>query len=599
MAGGAALETLTTDMILVLGLIGLAVVLFITEWVRVDLVGILMMVLTPFLGLVKPLEAFAGLSSNAVVSIIAVMIIGAGLNRTGLVGLAVKPVVKLSHGKTKRVMVLVSATVAGISSIMQNIGAAALFLPAVQRISRNQMIPISRLLMPIGFAAILGGTTTLVGSSPLILLNDLMKPLGLKPFGLFSVTPVGVCLVGLGIVYFLVLGRWVLPKGQTPPAEQLCHLHPQEGQHFEVKVPEELPQPLTAEVMVRRYGVHLVGLIKSGGGDKIMAPDGRTVLYPGDVMAVLAKREGLELLARDFGLEVKPSLERFIEDLSPQLWGAVEAVVAPRSELEGKTLGQVHFVSKFHLNPLVVFRGDEPREVRLEAMELRAGDSLLMEGPWTRFRILAEKGWLIFCTPVREEPPASGKAAVAGAWLAVSLLLILVFKVQLGLSLLTGALGMLVCRVIAVDEAYHAIDWRTVFLLAGLMPLGLATLHTGTAAWVAQEALRVMGHLSPLAVLAVVGVLSTVFTLVVSNVGAVVLLLPIAVELALDAGADPRLAALVVGLATSNSFILPTHQVNALYMGPGRYHSTDFLKAGLPLSVLFLVVMLGVLYLFY
>jgi len=591
--------SLTTDMILVLALIGLAVLLFITEWVRVDLVGILMMVLTPFLGLVEPAEAFAGLSSNAVVSIIAVMIIGAGLNRTGLVGLLVKPVINLSHGKPKRIMALVSATVAGISSIMQNIGAAALFLPAVQRISRNQMIPISRLLMPIGFAAILGGTTTLVGSSPLILLNDLIKPLGLEPFGLFSVTPVGVCLVLAGIAYFLALGPWVLPQGQMPPAEQLCHLHPQEGQHFEAVVPEELPQSLTAEVMLRRYGVHLLGLIKSGGHEKILAPDGRSVLYPGDVVALLARREGLETLVRDFGLEVKPGLEVFAEDLSPQLWGAVEAVVAHRSELEGKTLGQVHFVSKFHLNPLAVFRGDKPREVRLEAMELRAGDSLLMEGPWSRFRILAEKGWLIFCTPVREEPPASGKAAVAGAWLAVSLILILGFKVQLGLGLLTGALGMLVCRVIRVDEAYQAVDWRTIFLLAGLMPLGLATLKTNTAAWVAQQTLAALGDLSPLAVLAVVGVLSTVFTLVVSNVGAVVLLVPIAVELAIKAGADPRLAALAVGLATSNSFILPTHQVNALYMGPGRYHSTDFLKAGLPLSVLFLVVMLGVLYVLY
>ncbi|MCB2225669.1 MAG: SLC13 family permease [Desulfarculaceae bacterium] len=590
---------LTTDMILVLALIGLAVLLFVTEWVRVDLVGIMMMVLTPFLGLVKPAEAFAGLSSNAVVSIIAVMIIGAGLDRTGLVGMLVKPVVSLSHGKAKRVMVLISATVAGISSIMQNIGAAALFLPAVQRVSRNQMIPISRLLMPIGFAAILGGTTTLVGSSPLILLNDLIKPLGLKPFGLFSVTPVGVCLVAAGIIYFLVLGRWVLPEGQTPPAEELCHLHPQEGRHFEAVVPEELPQSLTAEVMLRRYGVHLVGLIKSGGHEKLMAPDGRSVLYSGDVVALLARREGLETLVRDFGLEVKPELEIFADDLSPQLWGAAEAVVAPRSELEGKTLGQVHFVSKFHLNPLTVFRGKEPREVRLEAMELRAGDSLLMEGPWSRFRILAEKGWLIFCTPVREEPPASGRAAVAGAWLAVSLVLIMVFKVQLGLGLLTGALGMLVCRVIPVSEAYHSIDWRTIFLLAGLMPLGQATLNTGTAAWVAQEALRLLGHLSPLAVLAAVGIMSTAFTLVVSNVGAVVLLVPIAVELALDAGADPRLAALAVGLATSNSFILPTHQVNALYMGPGRYHSTDFMKAGLPLSIVFLVVMLGVLYLLY
>ncbi|MCB2192503.1 MAG: SLC13 family permease [Deltaproteobacteria bacterium] len=590
---------LTNQMIEVLVLIGLAVFLFVVEWVRVDVVGIMMMVLTPLLGLVTPQEAFSGLASNAVVSIIAVMIIGAGLDRTGLVGLLVKPVLKLAGGHIRRVVVLISGTVAVISAIMQNIGAAALFLPAVQRISRSQMIPISRLLMPIGFAAILGGTLTLVGSSPLILLNDLIAPFDLRPFSLFSVTPVGVCLVAAGIIYFVVLGRWVLPRGTTPLAERMCHLHPRDGRHFEVIIPPELPQTLTAEIMARRYGVHLLALDKVNHGEKVSAPDERSVLYPGDVAAVLAEPDSLQRLAQDFNLEIKPGLETFAEELSPQQWGAVEAVVAPRSELVSKTLGQVHFVTKFQLKPVVIFRGDTPNEVLLEEMELKEGDSLLMEGPWRRFRILAEKGWLIFCTPVREEPPASGKAAWAGIWLAVSLVMILGFKMQLGLGLLTGALGMLVTRVITVDEAYHSVDWRTVFLLAGLLPLGMATLKTGAAAWLAQEILRLAGPLPPLALLAMVGALSTVFTLVVSNVGAVVLLVPIAVQLALQADADPRLAALAVGLATSNSFILPTHQVNALYMGPGRYHSMDFIKAGLPLSILFLVVMLAVLYLLY
>ncbi|MBU2470300.1 MAG: SLC13 family permease, partial [Proteobacteria bacterium] len=491
--------TLTKDMLLVLALIGLAVFLFVVEWVRVDVVGILMMVLTPLLGLVTPQEAFSGLASNAVVSIIAVMIIGTGLDRTGLVNLVVGPVLKLAGGHARRVVVLISATVAGISSIMQNIGAAALFLPAVQRISRGQMIPISRLLMPIGFAAILGGTLTLVGSSPLILLNDLIKPFGLAPFSLFSVTPVGLCLVAAGIIYFAVLGPYVLPQGVTPPAERMCHLHPVGGEHFEVVIPPELPQSLTAEIMARRYGVHLVGLEKTDHGEKLLAPDERSVLYSGDVAAVLAEPTALERLAGDFNLEIRPRLEAFAEELSPQQWGAVEAVVAPRSELVGKTLGQVHFVTKFQLNPVAIFRGETPNEVRLEELELREGDSLLMEGPWRRFRILAEKGWLIFCTPVREEPPATGKAAWAGVWLAVALIMILGFKVQLGLGLLTGALGMMITRVIRVDEAYQAVDWRTVFLLAGLLPLGMATLKTGAAAWLAQEVLSLAGPLPPLA----------------------------------------------------------------------------------------------------
>ncbi len=178
--------------------------------------------------------------------------------------------------------------------------------------------------------------------------------------------------------------------------------------------------------------------------------------------------------------------------------------------------------------------------------------------------------------------------------------MVIVFKIQLSVCLMTGALGMILTRVLSIDEAYESVDWRTIFLLAGLIPLGIATEKTGTAAWIAHQVLGALGgSVSPILLLAVIGVLSTLFTLVISNVGATVLLIPLVVNMAMAAGTDPRLAALVVGMATSNSFILPTHQVNALYMGPGHYRSVDFMKAGGVLSVIFLVVLIGMIYLFY
>ena len=189
------MEHLTPDMMMVMMMIGVAIFLFIVEWVRVDVVAILMMVCLPLLGLVTPKEAFVGLSSNAVVSIIAVIIIGAGLDKTGMINKLVKPVLAVAGNSTSRIIVAISFTVAVISSFMQNIGAAALFLPAIQRISKVQKIPLGRLLMPVGFSAILGGTITLVGCSPLILLNDLLLPFNLEPFGLFDVTPIGLALV--------------------------------------------------------------------------------------------------------------------------------------------------------------------------------------------------------------------------------------------------------------------------------------------------------------------------------------------------------------------------------------------------------------------
>jgi di/tricarboxylate transporter len=220
-------------------------------------------------------------------------------------------------------------------------------------------------------------------------------------------------------------------------------------------------------------------------------------------------------------------------------------------------------------------------------------------GTWKRLKTLQQEGGLLFSIPTETEYMRPEKAIWAGIWLVTALVMIMGFNIQLSVSLMTGALGMIVTRVLTVDEAYQSVDWRTIFLLAGLIPLGIATEKTGTAAWIAQSVLSVIGTVSPIVLLTVIGILSTLFTLVISNVGATVLLVPLVVNMAIAAHADPRMAALVVGLATSNSFVLPTHQVNALYMGPGRYRTFDFLKAGSIVSVVFLVVMIAMISLVY
>ncbi|MDZ7697482.1 MAG: SLC13 family permease [Deltaproteobacteria bacterium] len=590
----------TNQMWLVLGMIGLALLLFITEWVRVDVVGLLMMTALPLMGLLDPRRAFSGLASNAVISIGAVMVIGAGMDKAGLIRKLVKPVIGLAGNRSGRLVVLISAFVAVVSSFLQNIGAAALVLPALQRISRRMDLSISRLLMPIGFACILGGTLTLVGSSPLIMLNDLIAPFHLEKFSLYSVTPIGLCLITAGIAYFLLLGRWVLPGGDEAETRLAgCLHHGPLGRHFELTVPPELPGPLTAQMMRAEYQTFLVGLAKFDGGGKHMAPDERVAVYPGDTLAVVAETDNLNRLIKDYGLVVSPQMEVFKEELKHKAWGLAEGIVGPRSELVGKTLGEFHFRSKFRINVLAVYRGDEVFETDLDELVLKNGDAIQLEGTWDRFRVLRDQGLLIFCTEVLEEPIPRQKTLWATFWFAVAMTLLLGFGLKLSLSLLTGALGMVISRVVTIQEAYRAVDWRTVFLLAGLMPLGYATTDTGTADAIAKWSIGLFGTLSPLTLYALLAVLATFLTLVVSNVGAVVLLVPLAIHMAQQTGADPRLAALVVGIGTSNSFLLPTHQVNALYMGAGRYHTLDFVKAGSGMSLLFLaIVVFGVRYLY-
>jgi di/tricarboxylate transporter len=599
-------NALNTEMVLVLFMIGLAIFLFIMEWIRVDMVAILMTISLPLLGLVTPKEAFSGFSSNAVISIIAVIIIGAGLDKTGLINRVVNPIVKLAGNSSSRVILFMGATVAFISSFMQNIGAAALFLPAIKRVSKSMNISLSQLLMPIGFCAIIGGTVTLVGSSPLILLNDLIIPFDLEPFKLFDVTPIGLSLVGSGILYFILVGRFVLPSGkkekETAQSKDLSSVssYDEISQAFEIKTPSDFGvfmDPLTIRDVRENYTVNVVAL-SARDNIKIMSLTPEMEIGPENDLAVFGQEKNVKKFARDYGLEVKTGLVIFKDDLAPAVSGVVEAVVAPRSDLINKTLRENHFWEQFQVNPLAISRADETFYTGLSDIKLRSGDTIVLHGTWQRFNILQKQKNLIFTTPVSEVLKPE-KAFVAGFWLLVSLIMIIVFEIQLSVCLMTGAFGMILCRVLHIDEAYQAVDWRTVFLLAGLIPLGIATQKSGTAAWIANTVLSFIGDVPGVVLLATIGLLSTFFTLVVSNVGATVLLVPLVVNMAMAAGIDPRMAALVVGIATSNSFVLPTHQVNALYMGPGKYRTLDYIKAGGLMTILFLTVMIIVMYLFY
>jgi len=600
------MQPLTTEMILVMAMIGIAIFLFVVEWVRVDVVAILMMVSLPLLHLVTPKEAFIGLSSNAVVSIIAVIIIGAGLDRTGLINNLVAPILKIAGKSTSRIIIAISLAIAIISSFMQNIGAAALFLPAVQRISKTLHISISRLLMPIGFSAILGGTVTLVGSSPLILLNDLLAPFNLKPFGLFDVTPVGLSLVASGILCFIVLGRFILPQGTQDTAKESpspVEKAPFEmiGNAYELKTPEDYTHyrdPVHVDDLRRRYLVNIVALTEPPDF-KIISPSADTVIRAGVELVAYGLEKDIKRMAESEDMILKNSLDVFKHEVAAHAAGTVEAVVAPRSPLEGKTLKEIDLPDRFQITPLAVYRQGEIYRAQIGDLVLGVGDAILIHGPWKRLQLLQSERSLLFTTPVDVELMRPEKALFAGFWLAVALVMILIFKIQLSVCLMTGALGMIITRVLSIDEAYRAVDWRTIFLLAGLIPLGIATEKSGTAAWIANAVLAATGTVKPIVLLTIIGLLSTAFTLVISNVGATVLLVPLVVNLAIAAHADPRMAALVVGLATSNSFILPTHQVNALYMGPGRYRSTDFMKAGGVISIVFIAVMIGTIYLFY
>lgn len=607
---------LTSDIVAALSILGFAMVLFVFELVRVDVAALVVLVLLGlssllpgYDGLIPVDHLFDGFSSNAVMSIIAVMIIGAGLDKTGVMGTMAGRILKYAGKTEKRIIVTLSFCAAYISSFMQNIGAAALFLPVTSRISRRTGIPISRLLMPMGFCSILGGTMTMVGSSPLILLNDLLRSANkhlpddvtpMQEFGLFSVTPVGIMLVITGVLYFLYFGRKVLPvsKQSSRTTENLQYYRDMYGIdgrmfEFEVSKDSDLAGRNLGEIESHGRAGWILG-VKSGGNTQI-APAQDIMVEQGSLLAIMGSKSSVEKYAELHNLKIKPYLHEFADFLNVTNAGIAEVVIPPDSELIGKSISEIAFRRRYGVRVLAVYRIDQVIDENLPGLVFQSGDTLIVHSRWHDLNNMANSTEFAVVTDFPRETFRPNKLAYASIAFLLAISLVLFSKLPLSIALMTGALGMIISGVIKMEEAYHAVSWQTVFLLACLIPLGLAMDQSGAAQWLAFQALGFMQGVPIWGIQAFLAVLATIFTLVMSNVGATVLLVPLAIQMAIGAGADPAMFALTVALSTSNSFLLPTHQVNALIMGPGGYSVKDFMRAGGGMTVLFLVIVIVML----
>ncbi len=603
--------TLTPEMIWVLCVLGATIILFVFELLRVDVVAICVMVALGLLDLVPGNQLFQGFASNAVISIIAVMILGAGLDRTGVMTQVAAFILRIGGRTELRIMPLVSGTVGIISGFMQNVGATALFLPVVSRIASRSGLPMSRLLMPMGFCAIMGGTLTMVGSSPLILLNDLIDnsnrnlPPGastLENFDLFAVFPVGIALVGTSIVFFLLGGRFLLPVRETDdlgsPSKTknyFASVYGVEGDVFEAVVTADSPLvgQTVGEAESEFDRVFILAL--RNGDDRIIAPPSGEMIWVGTVLGLMGTREDVKTLAEENELKVQPRLTSFGQLFNPSRAGISEVVITPGSRFVGKAPIEVQFRKRYGLNVLALDRGDEVFRKDARLIPLQVGDTLVIHSVWRDLAAVAKDREFVVVTDIPKEEQRPHKVGWALLFFTLALGLIIFSEFRLSICLLVGAMGMVLTGVISIEEAYSSVSWKTVFLLASLIPLGLAMDVTGTAAWIAQITLEMLGDISPIGLQLILAVLTTFFTLVMSNVGATTLLVPLAINIALATDSDPALFALIVAISASNAFLIPTHQVNALIMGPGGYRVADFLKVGGVMTVLFLAVEIAVI----
>ena len=604
---------MTTEIMSMLAILALAVFAFASDIVRTDVGALFILLLLGLLNFVPGLDPwiapetlFDGFSSNAVIAIMAVMMISRGLNKTGLLERVAELIIAKSDNNERRVIAVVGTTVGLLSSFMQNTGAAALFIPVTSRIAVGTGIALQRLLLPMAFCAIVGGTLTLVGSSPLILLNDLLPP-GMPAFELFDVSLIGLILLTATVALFILAKDRLLPKAdnQTDTTiggrtlDYFKNVYDLDAFIYELVIPHD--SELVGQRIIEAETKNNLYIVAAQiNHEDRVAPARDSLLQGGTTIAVLAGTQTLTRFVERHALKLQRNLKVFANSLTPAKAGISELVIPPDSELVGQTIAEIKMRPTYGLTVLAIHRAGQGIRENLREVALQAGDTLVCHSSWSNLaRLKDNRNFIVVTSKFPQEDTRPHKVLHALACLALAIGLVLFTELRLSVALMTGAVLMVLTHVITMDEAYAAISWRTVFLLASLVPVGIAVEQTGTAQWIAQTLLFWFGDVSDWVIQLIIALLAVFFSLTISNVGATVLLVPLAINMALQTGADPRLYALIAALGTTNAFLLPTHQVNALIMGPGKYHVTDFTRAGIWLTLVYLVVMLATVNMIY
>jgi di/tricarboxylate transporter len=777
---------MTADIAIVLGILAAAIVLFVTERIRVDVVALMVLVSLALAGLITPAEALSGFANLAVVTVWAVLILSAGLARTGVAALIGKPVLRFAGESEARLIALIMLLVGVLSGFMNDIGVAALMLPVVVDIARRTGRPPSRLLMPLAFAALLGGLNTLIGTPPNILVSEALRQYGLEPFHMFDYTPTGVVVMVAGIAFMVLVGRHLLPSrdikdlteepqaapGEVfglrerlfvvflPPdsplagktlaqsrlgaalglnvlailrsdgnrlapgpaaflrpgdrllvegrsdrlselrgrrtliieddhlaAERLLSaevemaelaLAPQSsllGQSLEqigfrgrfgvivlaiqrgggvvrtnldelplqrddvlliqatreqldllrteseftlsridsaadyhledrlmaMRVPEDsslVDRTLVESRLGDSFGLGVMGIIREGATQLMPAADER--LAAGDLLLVKARPADLETLEGLQGLEPNGEAPPDLSELESEHVGLMEVALSPRTTLAGKTLRQILFRDKYGLSVLAIWRGGRAYRSNLRDMELRFGDALLLYGPRERLRVLGLEPDFLVLTEAGQETPRLNKAPLALLIMAAVLTPVILDVLPIAIAAVAGVVLMVLTGCLTMEEAYQAIEWKAVFLIAGMLPLGIAMEQTGAARFLAEGVVGLVGPLGPLAVMGGLFVLAALASQVMPNPAVAVLLAPIALNTASDLGISPYPLMMAVAVSASAAFLSPVgHSANVLVMGPGGYKFADYTKVGIPLTLVTLGVVLLVLPIFW
>jgi di/tricarboxylate transporter len=578
---------------IVLGLLVVATVLFARETLSVDLVTLLVLIGLVASGILTPREAFSGFSDDIVVILVSIFVVSGALQQTGIMDAAAARLHALGGGSPRRLLLALMLTVGGMSSFMNNTTATAVFVAPALGLARRAKISASRLLMPMAFASILGGTCTLIGTSTNVAVSGFIARAGLAPVGLFEITPVGLVVLAIGVVYMLTIGYRLLPD------------HPD--------------APLAEEYAIREYlseivvvpGSHMIGqrifesdlaklefrILEVIRGSQHLPADELMKIEEGDLLLVQGKIEDLLKVKETAGIEIKPDLDpwaRGLEDLK-----LAEVLVTPRSDLVGRTLREVDFRRRYGVAALAIYRHGSALREKVGRIRLRLGDLLLVQGPAERFAELRRESDFWILEELSTDLFRKRKGLLTVAFFGAGLVVGSIGLLPLSIAILAAAALTLLFRCITTEEAYEFIDWRLIVLIGGMTALGLAMQKTGAAELLAGLLVEGLRPLGVMGILAGLFAFTIMLTQPMSNAAAALVVLPIALETARVLDANPRTFAVGIMLAASVSFIAPFEPSCILVYGPGKYRFADFVKTGIGLTVILMLTVLLLLPVFW
>ncbi len=575
------------NIILVGVIVVVAMAMFIWGRVRVDIVALCVLVALFLSQLITPAQVLYGFANQATVTIASMFIISAGLVRTGLVEWAARHLDRLA-GKTEvRLMVVLGLTVAALSAFIINTAIIAIFIPVAMVLAKSRKIAASRILIPLSFASQFGGVCTLIGTSTNLIVNSIAVNRGLEPFGFFEFLPLGLAMVGAGIIYLVIVGHWLLPvrKGE---AEQVDRYRLADYL-VEMQVAEKSPligQTWERSNIESKSKVELTNLLR---GTKAVSRPGRTVIKPDDILLLHGNVEQILEMEGKYGLTLLKNARVRDQELSAHNMKLSEALIPPNSILIGRTLQADNFFTRHRLTILAIQRRGRTLRHRLADTKLNENDTVLLQGHKDDIAHIMNSPNVIVTNELTDLYLRKDHAFLALGVLLAVVILTTLNVLSIMLAAILGAVAMVVTRCMTIEEAYRAIDRKIIFLLGGILPLGLALEESGAATWMANNILTSLAGYGPALLLAVFYLITAALTEAISNNAAAAILAPIAFTTAVSLGIEPRPLLIAITFAASTSFATPIgYQTNTLIYSPGGYRFSDFTRVGVPLNIIFL-----------